>query len=87
MTVNLQPTDATLGALVTGVRIGHLNDEDWRAVEDAFHKYGVLIFPDQHPTRDEQFAFATRFGKPEHLAKALRSRWCISATAPQTARF
>ena len=49
MTARIEPTDATLGALVTGVRLAALDDAAWRAVEDAFHQHAVLIFPGQHP--------------------------------------
>ena len=49
MTLNIQPTDATLGAIVTGLDLAVLDDATWGDVEAAFHEYGVLIFPEQYP--------------------------------------
>ncbi len=68
MTIDIEATDATLGAVVTGIRIGEMDEKTWDAVENAFHQYGVLVFPGQHPTPDQQFAFAQRFGDIEHLS-------------------
>jgi alpha-ketoglutarate-dependent taurine dioxygenase len=64
--MNVEPLDATLGAVVTGVRLSDLDDAAWRDVEDAFHRFAVLVFPDQHLTSDEQKHFARRFGALEH---------------------
>jgi alpha-ketoglutarate-dependent taurine dioxygenase len=63
----IQPLDATFGATVTGVRLAALSDAEWKAVEEAFHAYALLIFPGQHITAREQVAFAERFGAIEHL--------------------
>lgn len=63
----ITPTDATLGATITDIDLTHMDDATWRAVEDAFHEYGVLIFPGQHLTEDAQIAFANRFGEIELL--------------------
>lgn len=60
-------TDATCGAIVTGIRIASLESEAWPVIESAFNEFGVLIFPDQHLSVDEQFAFAGRFGEIEYL--------------------
>lgn len=60
--MNVHPLDATLGAVVTGVRLAELDETSWREVEDAFHRFAVLVFPEQHLTSDEQKAFARRFG-------------------------
>jgi alpha-ketoglutarate-dependent taurine dioxygenase len=61
----IRPCEATLGAVVTGVRIAALEAAEWRAVESAFHEHAVLIFPDQHPTCEQQVAFGRRFGEPD----------------------
>ena len=37
----------------------------FRTLYDAWLKYALLIFPDQHLTRDQQIAFAKRFGPLE----------------------
>jgi alpha-ketoglutarate-dependent taurine dioxygenase len=67
MSLRAEPTHATLGAVVTGVKLAALSDEEWRAVEAAFHEHALLIFPAQHLTPDEQAAFAHRFGEIEHI--------------------
>lgn len=69
MTSHLQidPTDATCGAIVTGVRIASLDEETWPEIEAAFHERGVLIFPGQFLTVDQQAGFAQRFGEIEYL--------------------
>ncbi|MEO5841770.1 MAG: TauD/TfdA family dioxygenase [Acidimicrobiales bacterium] len=61
----IEPLPATLGATVRGVRLATLDDATWQVVEDAFHTYGLLIFPDQHLSDDEQMAFGRRFGQLE----------------------
>jgi alpha-ketoglutarate-dependent taurine dioxygenase len=45
-----------------------LDDATWRAIEDAWHEHGVLIFPGQHLGNDEQVAFSRRLGQLERLA-------------------
>ncbi len=67
MSLNIEPTGATLGAIVTGIHLGSLDDADWPAIETAFHDHAVLIFPRQNLTADEQYEFARRFGEIEHL--------------------
>jgi alpha-ketoglutarate-dependent 2,4-dichlorophenoxyacetate dioxygenase len=39
-----------------------LSDADWRVIEDAYHRYSVLVFPDQHLEQGQHVAFAERFG-------------------------
>jgi len=65
--VRVEPLDATLGAVVTGVRLATLTDREWDDVADAFHEHAVLVFPGQHLERDEQLAFARRLGDIENL--------------------
>jgi len=67
MSCEVRSIDATLGAVVTGVRLDDLSPADWRAVEDAFHAYAVLVFPAQHLRRDEQASFGRRFGAFDSL--------------------
>jgi alpha-ketoglutarate-dependent taurine dioxygenase len=68
MTLHIEPTGATLGALVTGVRLAALEPGEWRAIERAFLEHALLIFPGQHLTADEQAGFARRFGAIEYIA-------------------
>jgi alpha-ketoglutarate-dependent taurine dioxygenase len=67
MSLRVEPANATLGAVVTGARIAALDEVEWRAIESAFHEHAVLIFPDQHPTREQQVAFGRRFGELDSL--------------------
>ncbi len=60
-------SDATLGAVVTGVRLAALREADWRTIEAAFHAHAVLVFPGQHLRGDEQAAFGRRFGEFDAL--------------------
>jgi alpha-ketoglutarate-dependent taurine dioxygenase len=52
-------------AEVNDVDLTHLDDHTWSGIEVAFRQYGVLIFHDQHLSRDEQADFARRFGELE----------------------
>src|SRR5581483_206529 len=67
LTLRVEATDATLGAVITGVQIAALDDAEWCTIEAAFNEHGVLIFPDQHPSHDEQVAFGRRFGELDSL--------------------
>lgn len=68
MTIDITPSGATLGAVVTNVQLGNLDDNEWRAISDAFHEYGVLTFPGQHLKEEEQIDFASKFGELEHVS-------------------
>jgi alpha-ketoglutarate-dependent taurine dioxygenase len=65
--LSIEPVDATLGAVVRGVALAALEDEQWSAIAAAFLEHAVLVFPGQHLGTDEQVAFARRFGEIEHL--------------------
>lgn len=67
MPISVTPIDATLGAVVTDVCLGELDDTTWEAVHAAFLEYGVLVFPGQHLNDAQQDAFARRFGEIEQL--------------------
>jgi len=62
---DVQPVDASFGAVVTGLRIPELDQPIWQALHDAWLKYALLIFPGQFLKKDEQIAFARRFGALE----------------------
>lgn len=62
---DIEALDATFGAVVTGVKLAALDDATWCDLHDAWLKYALLIFPGQHLSRDEQIAFAKRFGPLE----------------------
>ena len=59
------PLDATFGATIRGVRLAALDDAGWRAIHEAWLEFGLLIFPGQFLSRDEQDEFALRFGALE----------------------
>lgn len=66
--MNVQPLDATLGAIVTGVGLADLDEPTWFEIYAAFLQFGVLVFPGQHLSEDAQAAFARRFGAIEQLS-------------------
>ena len=61
--LRIEPTGATLGAIVTGIDLANLDPAEWAKIEPAFHEYAVLIFPGQHLTDVAQTAFGARFGE------------------------
>ena len=67
MQPTVTPTNATLGAILTDIDLANLDDATGRVVENAFHDFGALIFPNQHLTEEAQIAFAKRFGDLELL--------------------
>ena len=67
MTLTVTPTEATLGAVVTGVKLAHLTDADWAPIEQAFLTHAILVFPGQHLNEAEQINFGRHFGAIEHL--------------------
>ncbi len=67
----IKPIDATFGAIVTGVKLAALDDATWQELHDTWLEYALLIFPEQHLQRDEQIAFAKRFGKLEFEMAAI----------------
>jgi len=68
---DLQPIDATFGAVLTRVKLAGLDDTAWQDLHAAWLQYALLIFPDQHLKRDEQIAFAKRFGQLEFEMAAI----------------
>jgi alpha-ketoglutarate-dependent taurine dioxygenase len=68
---NIAPLDATFGAVVTGVKLAALDDSTWRDLHETWLQYALLIFPGQYLKRDEQIAFAKRFGNLEFEMAAI----------------
>ena len=69
--LTVEPVDATFGAVVTGFRIAELDDNTWQELHATWLKYALLIFPGQYLTRDQQIAFAKRFGPLEFEMSAI----------------
>ncbi len=65
--MNVHPGKATLGARITDVDLRALDEAAWRAIEAVFHRFGVLVFPEQHLDDAAQVAFSKRFGGLERL--------------------
>jgi alpha-ketoglutarate-dependent taurine dioxygenase len=70
-TFDIEPLDATFGAVVTGVKLTALDDQTWHDLYAAWLQYALLIFPRQYLKREEQIAFAKRFGPLEFEMAAL----------------
>jgi alpha-ketoglutarate-dependent taurine dioxygenase len=61
----LEPLPAAFGAVVTDLALADLDEAQFAALYSAWLDYGLLIFPGQHLTREQQVAFARRFGPLE----------------------
>jgi len=62
---DVQPIDASFGAVVTGLKLAAIDDATWRDLHKTWLDYALLIFPGQFLKKDEQIAFARRFGDLE----------------------
>ncbi len=74
MALDVTPTDATLGAIVSGVQLEAVDDETFAAIEDAWHAHAVLIFPGQILSEEAQVAFSERFGPLERIVMKIHAR-------------
>ncbi len=61
----LQPIDATFGAILRGQRLAALDDAGFAELYELWLEHALLIFPDQWMSNEEQIAFAKRFGELE----------------------
>ena len=67
MSIVIFPVTPSFAAEVGGVDLSKpLAAADLAAIEAAFWKYAVLIFPDQQLTPDQHLAFAQKFGPIEN---------------------
>jgi alpha-ketoglutarate-dependent taurine dioxygenase len=55
----------TFGAVVTGVKLGNLTDDEFSEIHTAFLRFGFLLFPGQFLTEQENIDFGKRFGDLE----------------------
>jgi len=61
----VEPLDASFGAVVANVRLVDLDDAGFAELYQTWLDNGLLIFPGQHLTHEQQIAFARRFGALE----------------------
>ena len=66
MAITICPVTPSFAAEVGDVDLSApLDTADLRAIKEAFTKYAVLIFPDQHLSQDQHLDFARNFGPLE----------------------
>ncbi len=64
--MDVRPLTGAMGAEILGVRLsGALSNADFDAIHQAFLDYGAIFFRDQTLRREDQIAFARRFGDLE----------------------
>ena len=63
MAVTAKPLNASVGAELSGVNLAQLSDADFAPIEQAWNRYGALLFRDQRLTDDDLLAFSRRFGE------------------------
>lgn len=68
---DVEPLDASFGALVTGLHLASIDDATFDALYSTWLDYGLLVFPGQFLTNEEQVAFAERFGELEFPLAAI----------------
>ena len=79
MAIEVTPLHPTLGAEVRCVDLTRpIMPEIFAEIEAAFHHYGILIFPEQPVSDDQQLAFSRLFGplevNPNYAGTRLRLR-------------
>ena len=66
--IRIDPTDATLGAVVHGVDLGApLGNEAFAEIHAAWLAHAVLVFPGQFLDDESHKAFSRRFGRLERV--------------------
>jgi alpha-ketoglutarate-dependent 2,4-dichlorophenoxyacetate dioxygenase len=66
MSITVSPITPTFAAEIGDVDLSRpLADDDFEAIQDAFWKYGVLVFADQHLTPGQHLAFSAKWGAVE----------------------
>ena len=79
MAIGVTPLHPTLGAEVRGVDLtGPVVPEVFAEIDAAFSRHGILVFPDQPVTDEQQLAFSRLFGplevNPNYTGTRLRLR-------------
>ena len=63
MSVTVTPLTSAVGAEIGNVDLVALSDADFAQIEQAWHRYCVLLFREQKLTDDDLLAFSRRFGE------------------------
>ena len=71
MSLKIEPSEATLGAVVTGLSLARMDRETFAQVEAAWHAHAVLIYPGQHLDDAAHLGFTRWFGE---LEQGIRSK-------------
>jgi alpha-ketoglutarate-dependent taurine dioxygenase len=79
MAIEVTPLHPTLGAEVRGVDLSRpVPPEVFAEIEAAFNRHGILVFPDQPLTDEQQLAFSRLFGplevNPNYAGAKMRLR-------------
>jgi alpha-ketoglutarate-dependent 2,4-dichlorophenoxyacetate dioxygenase len=79
MAIELTPLHPTLGAAVRGVDLTRsVIPEVFAEIDAAFNRYGILVFPEQPVTDEQQLAFSRLFGplevNPNYAGATMRLR-------------
>ena len=79
MAIELTPLHPTLGVELRGVDLARpVTPEVFAEIEAAFHRYGILVFPEQPLTDEQQLAFSRLFGplevNPNYAGAKMRLR-------------
>ena len=73
MPIIVKPLHPVFAAQVTGVDLREMLDQpDVRAIDDAISQFGILVFPGQFITDEQQMTFSHRFGELETTVRAYR---------------
>jgi len=73
MTIAIAPITENFAAEIGDVDLSvSLNAADRAAIEAAFNRYSVLVFPDQHLSEEQHLDFARKFGPLETSVHAAR---------------
>jgi alpha-ketoglutarate-dependent 2,4-dichlorophenoxyacetate dioxygenase len=66
VTITVTPFAPSFAAEIGDIDLSQqMEHSDYLAIQDAFAKYAVLIFPDQHLSHDQHLEFARHFGPLE----------------------
>jgi len=98
--ITVTPLNPVIGAEIGGVDLSRLNDGQFAEIRAALNAHHVLIFRDQHLSREDHKAFGRRFGRlhvhpyhakqsaPEHArAGSAPDPEILVVKADQTSRF